>query len=267
MLSIAIINYKNAPLLRLCLKTLQRVLPASFPHEIIVIDIAAGTQTRYAAEEFPNVRYIPFTRNIGYTRGANEGIRAAAGDAVFIMNSDVLPLEGSIEALYRYLQGNPDIGLLGPQLLNFDGSNQESCFRYYSPFTILCRRTFVGALPFARRAIDQFLMRDKDLTRPTESDWLSGSALMASKKAIGKAGFMDERLFLYFSDVDWPHQFWENGYRVVFYPAARMYHYHRRDSRGTVFQVLSNPFTRLHIADGFRYFLKRGFFNASTYTP
>ena len=260
MLSIIIVNYKNPPLLRLCLKSLTRVLPLSFSHEIIVVDVAAEPETGHiATDEFAGIRYLPFKHNIGYTRGVNEGIKAARGDTVFIANADIIPLTGSLEAMYTHMSAHPEIGLLGPQLLNFDGSNQQSCFRFYTPLTILCRRTFIGRLPFARRILERFAMQDKDLSKPTAADWLTGSALMASKKAIERVGPMDERLFLYFSDVDWPRQFWENGYQVVFYPAARMYHYHGRFSRGNVLQVVTNRFTRMHIADGIRYFRKYGF--------
>lgn len=259
MLSIVIVNHKNAPLLRLCLKSLANVLPKSFKHEIIVVDVEAGIETGHVVrEEFPEVRYLPFKDNIGYTRGVNEALRVAKGNHIFNMNSDIIPLPGSLEGMRQYMAEHPDIGMLGPQLLNFDGSRQQSCFRFYTPLTIACRRTFLGRLPFGKKILNQFLMKDKDLSRPTPVDWLMGSAMMISRAAIDKTGLMDENLFLYMSDVDWPRRFWENGYRVVFYPEARMYHYHSRVSRGDVLQILTNRFTRLHIADGIRYFRKYG---------
>ena len=61
MLSIVIVNYKNAPLLRLCLKSLRRVISDSFVHEIIVVDASANADTVHiATEEFPHIRYLPF---------------------------------------------------------------------------------------------------------------------------------------------------------------------------------------------------------------
>ncbi len=266
MLSIIIVNYKNAPLLRLCLKSLQRVLPASFAHEIIVVDVSASPDTAYiAAEEFPNVRYLPFKENIGYTKGVNNGLKVAKGDFLFIINSDIIPLESSLDKMCAYMKAHPEIGLLGPQLLNFDGSRQQSCFRFYTPFTIVYRRTFLGKFPFVKKITDRFLMRDKDLTQTLNVDWLMGSALMVSRKAMERVGYMDERLYLYFSDVDWPRRFWENGYTVVFYPEAQMYHYHRRESRGALdaFDAIFNRRTQQHIIDGLRYFRKNGLREAS----
>ncbi len=216
MLSIVIVNYKNPPLLRLCLSSLRRVLPESFAHEIIVVDISATTETRnICQEEFSSIHYLPFQKNIGYTAGVNKGIEAAAGDTFFVINTDIIPLEGSVESLYAYLRAHPQVGIVGPQLLNFNGSLQQSSFRYYTPWTIICRRTFIGSLPGARHVLDRFLLKDKNLSQPTAVDWLLGSALMVTRTAYEKVGPMDTRLFLYMSDVDWPRRFWENGSQQI----------------------------------------------------
>jgi len=261
MLSIIIVNYKNAPLLRLCLKSLQRVIPDSFAHEIIVIDVAADADTAHVAtEEFPQVRYLPFEKNIGYTQGINQGLKAAKGNHMFLMNSDIIPLPGSFEKICEYMKAHPEVGLLGPQLLNLNGSNQQSCFRFYTPFTIVYRRTFLGKLPFVKNVLNRFLMKDKDLTKTLPVDWLMGSALMVSRKALESVGYMDEHFYLYMSDVDWPRRFWENGYQVIFFPEAKMYHYHRRESHGALdaLDAIFNRRTQQHIIDAFRYFRKNG---------
>ena len=270
MLSVIIVNYKNAPLLRLCLKSLQRVTPpptgGSFTHEIIVVDASAGADTAHVVtEEFLNIRYLPFKENIGYTRAVNYGLKAAKGDSMFIINADIISPKGSLEKMYDYMETHPEIGLLGPRLLNFDGSTQQSCFRFYTPFTIICRRTFLGKLPFVKNILNRFLMKDKDLNQPLTVDWLMGSALMVSKKALAIAGYMDEQFYLYMSDVDWPRRFWENGYRVVFFPSAKMYHYHRRESRGAfdVLDAIFNRRTQQHITDALRYFRKNGIHETS----
>ncbi len=261
MLSIVVVNYKNAPLLRLCLKSLQRVISDSFSHEIIVVDVATDADTTFVAtEEFSNIHYLPFKENIGYTKGVNHGLKAAKGDAMFIMNTDIIPLPESLEKLYVYIKKHPETGLLGPQLLNMDGSNQQSCFRFYTPFTIVYRRTFLGKLPFVKNILNRFLLKDKDLTQILPVDWLMGSALMVSRKAIETVGYMDEHFYLYMSDVDWPRHFWENGYQVVFFPESKMYHYHRRESHGALdaLDAIFNRRTQQHIIDAIRYFYKNG---------
>ncbi|MDP3793015.1 MAG: glycosyltransferase family 2 protein [bacterium] len=259
MLSVIIINFKNPPLLRLCLKSLINSLSAGFAHEILVVDVASTVETRNVVSEFLEVKAVSFKDNIGYTKGVNEGIKASLGDTVFIINPDIIPLKNSIEKMTEYLRTNHDIGLIGPQLLNFDGSVQNSSFSFYGPLTIIYRRTFLGSLPWAKKELNRFLTTNKDKTKISSVDWVMGSALMATKKSIQKVGLMDENLFLYMSEVDWAKRFWENGYKVVYFPDSQMYHYHRRGSRGKfdIFDIVRKE-TRWHLLDAIKYFRKHG---------
>ncbi len=245
--------------MRLCLKSLIQTLEPGFEKEIIVVDIASSVETRNIISEFTEVESVCFENNIGYTRGVNEGIKASRGEVVLIINPDIIPLKGSIEGMTNFICKNPKIGLLGPQLLNFDGSIQNSSFAFYSPLTILYRRTFLNLLPWAKKELNRFLTSNKDKTKISEVDWIMGSALMTTKKAMDAIGPMDENLFLYMSEVDWAHRFWENGYKVIYFPEARMYHYHRRGSKGRldVFDIIKKE-TRWHLIDAIKYFRKHG---------
>lgn len=103
-------------------------------------------------------------------------------------------------------------------------------------------------------------MRDRNLNEIQAADWIMGSALFVRKSAIDHVGLMDENFFMYFEDVDWCRRFWENGYKVIYYPYARMYHYHIRASKrwGGALDVL-NPKTWMHIKSAFYYFKKYKF--------
>ena len=257
LLSIIIVNFKNPALLRLCLKSLERAIGQKTEYETIVVDVATSSSTKNVVkEEFSYIKLLPFEKNIGYTRGVNEGLKAASGRYILILNPDIVPLKGSVEKILKYMESRPEMGMSGPQLLNFDGSPQSSCFRFYTPLTVLYRRSFVGKLPFAKKSLDKFLMKDKNLNHATETDWIMGSAIMVSAKAIKKVGPLDEKLFMYMSDVDWAKRFWENGYKVVYYPESRMYHYHRRGSKGGVFDLLLKKEARWHLKDAITYFRK-----------
>ena len=66
-LSIIVVNFKNPPLLRLCLKSLVQTLEPSLEREIIVVDVSSSIETRNVISEFPEVRPVCFKENIGYT--------------------------------------------------------------------------------------------------------------------------------------------------------------------------------------------------------
>jgi len=91
-----------------------------------------------------------------------------------------------------------------------------------------------------------------------EVDWLMGSALMVKMEAIKKVGLLDERFFMYFEDVDWARRFWENGYKVVCFQKAQMYHYHYKSSdkgRGAL-DLFFNKQARVHLESALKYFWK-----------
>ncbi len=263
MLSIIILSYKNPALLRLCLSSFARSLSAGLNYEIIVVDNETSLETQSVVldefkDKFKNIKLVPLKKNRGYTRGVNEGIKASKGEYVLYFNYDVVVEPGAIEKLFDYFKKYSDIGLLGPKLVNFNGTEQSSCFRFYSPLAVICRR--IPHFPYAKNILGRFLMKDTDLSKTQEVDWISGAVFITSKSAIGKVGLLDEKLYHYFSDVDWARRFWENGYRVVYFPNTKIFHYHGQTSRGRlgILEFIFNRATRWHIKDAIFYFSKHG---------
>lgn len=261
-LSIVITNYKNPDLLRLCLDSILANVK-NISYEILVSDSDTEEETEMMMrEEFPQVKFFPFFENVIYTVGLQTliktGIQNSQGEYVLILNGDIMVEPGSVEKMLNYLKENSSIGILSPKLLNFNGTYQDSCFRFYKPITIIYRRTVLGKLAFAKKHLDWFLMRDYDRKNPKEVDWIMGSAMMIPRAAIKKVGPMDSRFLMYMEDVDWCRRFWENGYKVVYYPLAQMLHYHGKGSgkNGFFYSIFFNKLTWIHINSAIKYFIK-----------
>lgn len=261
-LSIIITNYKNPDLLRLCINSIKKNID-NIKYEIIVADSDTEEVTEMMMrEEFPEIKFFPFFENVVYTVGLQElikiGIQNSQGEYVLILNGDIMVEPGSVNKMLDYLKKDNTIGILSPKLLNFNGTYQDSCFRFYKPITVVYRRTFLGKMPFAKKHLDWFLMKDYDRKGSKEADWIMGSAMMIPKKAIEKVGPMDSRFLMYMEDVDWCRRFWENGYRVIYYPMAQMLHYHGKGSgkNGFFYSIFFNKLTWIHISSAIKYFLK-----------
>jgi len=257
-LSIIVTNYKNPELLRVCLDSIKKGI-TGIDSELIVADSETQEDTTIMMrEEYPYVIFFPFEKNVGFQALLKKGIENSQGKHLLLLNGDIIVNPGSIEKMLEYLKSNEDVGMVGPKLLNFNGTLQYSCSRFYKPKTILYRRTFLGRFPFAKKHLDWFLMKDYDHASPKEVDWLMGSALMVSRKALERVGPMDPRYFMYFEDVDWCRRFWENGYKVVYYPLASMHHYHGKGSAkgGVIRSLISSRLTWIHISSGLKYFKK-----------
>ncbi len=259
-LTIAVNGYRNPELLRLCLSSVFREMRGtSIDYEVLVTDSATQEDTEMLMrEEFPQARFFPFRDNVGFKTMVNTSIEEARGTYVFLINSDIVLTEGAVPKMLAYAQEHPDIGIVSPKQLNFNDTLQQSCFRFYRPLTILYRRTWFGKLPFGKRHLDWFTMADYDKRAPRSVDWVMGSAMFVSRAAAKKVGPMDNRFFMYMEDVDWCRRFWENDFRIVYYPEAQVYHYHGKGSArgGFLGSLLFNRLTWYHIASAVRYFFK-----------
>jgi GT2 family glycosyltransferase len=256
--SVVVTSYKNPQLLRLCLDS---ILSCSddISCEIIVVDSETEENTEMMMrEDFPTIKFFPFKKNVGFQALLKKGIKNSSGEFLLLLNGDILVKPDSIQRLLTQIKKDISIGIIAPKLLNFNGTLQYSCFRFYSPITIIYRRTFFGKFNFAQKHLDWFLMKDLDHSQSNDVDWVMGSALMVSKKALAKVGLMDPRFFMYMEDVDWCRRFWENGFRVVYFPNAEMFHYHGKgsDKGGILQSLLFNRLTWSHIRSALVYFKK-----------
>ena len=284
-ISIIINHHQTLEVLQLCLKSLLKNLPENIESEIIVTDSETQEETEEIMREFfPQIIFITSEKNIGFGKSVNRALKKAQGKYILIINADiVIEKKETIKKMIDYLKNNPEIGIIGPKLLNINNTRQVSCFRFYTPAVIACRRTFLGKTKWGKKVLSHFLMDDvfnsetsveTEIQRnslnldfnnsnnsPIFVDWLMGSALLAKREAIEKVGHFDERFFMYLEDTDWCRRFWKAGYKVVYFPQVQMYHYHIQASKkkGGVFDLFFSKYTRIHLSSAIKYFLKWGF--------
>ncbi len=265
-ISFVILNYKTKHLLRLILRNVQQ-LGLTLPYEVIVVDNASNDgSVAMVSQLYPEVRLLVSPTNTGHAKGNNLGIAAARGEYVIIMNSDIIFFNPQdIVDMVTYLDTHPDVALLGPQLRNADDSIQYSCFRPYSLWTPIYRRTPLGKLTFAQQDLAQHLMTDFDHRSTQTVDWLLGAVLVARKAVLDQVGAFNEAFFLYFADYELCDRIRFHGYKVVYYPDVHIVHYHRRESAQKSFWggigSMFNYTTRVHLRDWWTYLRinKRGY--------
>lgn len=277
-LSIVILNYKQKGLVKQCIKGIVLAKP-QLDYEIIVVDnnsndgclamvesmfkpevVNDPTQPRLPLPPsliIPKIVTIAAKSNDGFAVGNNLGIAAAQGKYVMILNPDIAVVPGAIEEMKKYLDDHADVGMLGPKLINPDGSVQYSCRRFPNFLTPLFRRTILGNLKMARKWVGSYLMQDFNHKTSRDVDWLFGACLFVRKSVLDQVGSFDEHFFMYFEDLDLCRRFWAAGYRVVYVVNTEMVHYHSRLSaqRSGVLGVL-NRGGRIHLISGLKYFFK-----------
>ncbi len=261
-LSIVIVGYNSRDDLGRCLKAIEASEDVA-ASETIVVDNASSDDTgELVSREFPWVRLFENLSNVGLSRAVNRGIREARGRYVLVLNPDIQIGSRSLDVLVDFMDGHGDVGIAGAKLLNTDGSLQHSCRAFYTFWTLVLRRTFLGAVFKRSRTIHRHLMLDYDHETPREVDWILGACMLVRRDALADVGPMDERFFLYFEDVDWCYRMWRGGWKVYYVPASVMMHRHARESArpGVNRQLVAHLLSLAHFYEkwgGLIYALKR----------
>lgn len=232
-ISVIILNWNTKDLLR---ESLHSVVAQSrhIALQTIVVDNASEDGSReMVCENFPQVELVVNSTNIGFGAGNNRALPYAKGRYLLFLNSDTVVKENALKMMVDFADQNPDIGILGPKLLNGDGSLQYSCRRFPNIATGFFRSTPLGKLFPNNRHNADYLMKDWDHATPRDVDWVSGAALMLRKTTADQIGCFDEEYYMYCEDVDlcWrcnhaplPMDASRN-WRVTYFPDAEIFHY------------------------------------------
>ncbi len=257
LVSIVVVNYKMVNFLRHLLGAIQASPPA-FEYEFLLVDNAScdGIE-EVIREQFPWVQLTMSPKNVGLGAGVNLALPKARGKYILFLNPDLIVEPGALDTWLAWMEARPEVGVSGPRLTNPDGTDQESCYQFPNPLIPILRRTVLGKLPGFSGSVSRYRMEGLDKTQAHDLDWVLGAAMLIRRDTLEKIGRFDERFFLYFEDADVCRRVWLLGQRVVYTPVARVLHYYQRQSQTkTLWQALSNQVTRLHIASGFKYFVK-----------
>ena len=201
----------------------QQIVPEK---EVIVIDNDSSDGTaQKVSQQYPQVKLIVNPHNSGYARACNQGIKEAQGDFVLLLNPDTLLQPESLSKMGQFMKDNPEVGALGPQLLNPDGSIQPSCRRFPTYSTLIWEFTGLSRLFSSHPLFGSWRMGDFDFQEGREVDQPMASALLIRKRVTEAVGLMDERFKMFFNDVDYCLRIRQAGFKIVYYPPAKLIHH------------------------------------------
>lgn len=248
-LSIIIVSWNVRELLANCLRSVFG--QAGLALQVIVVDSASsdGSPER-VAEQFPQVELVVCQENVGFPRGNNLGMERANGRFILLLNPDTVVHGDALAKMVSYLEESPTVGVVGPQLLNDDGSVQSSRRRFPTLWTALFESTWLQ--PYAPKAVlDHYYARDVEDRETAVVQWLMGACLMIRQDVVAQVGGLDEAYFMYSEELDYCRRIHQAGWQVVYYPEAQVTHLSGKSSEQAVTQRHIN-FNRAKL----RYFRK-----------
>ena len=224
-IAVIVVNWNAREDLRRCLVSLFAPANASPTWEVWVVD--NGSEDGSAAlvrEEFPQARLMANPDNQGFSRANNQAITASDSRFVFLLNSDAQVQPGALPALVAFADAHPQASIIGPKVLNPDGTLQFSCRRFPSLGAGLFRNTLLGRLFPRNRYARNYLMGDVSHSQARPVDWVSGCAMLIRRELIAEIGALDERFFMYCEDVDICWRCRQAGQEVWYAPEAVVTH-------------------------------------------
>ena len=224
--SIVIVNWNAGKLLLECLQRVVQELK-TVSGECIVVDNGSETgELDGVRHAYPEVCIIANARNEGFARAANQGMKKGRGRYLMLLNPDAFLTEGSLHHLITYLEGHTDVGVIGPQVTNPDGSLQGSARGFPGLLTAFFGRSSIFTHyfphnPFSRHDVPALSSR---LDEPQSVDWMSGACMVLRRRTLIEVGGFDERFFLYWEDADLCWRIRQHGWQVVYDPRVSVVH-------------------------------------------
>jgi len=229
-LRVIIVNYQTAHFVVRCVESLIAHDIAQ-PSQIFVVDNASPDNSiELLTDSLPQINMVESLTNAGFGSGVNLGALGSTEDYILVLNPDTLFESNSLQPVLDYMDANADVGLVGLDLINPDGTRQYSARRFYALIDILGRR--VGSVrKLLGKRMDRHLMKAEWATNaPFDAEWVMGTGFIARGDAFRAIGGMDDRYFLYMEDLDLCARIWHSGLKVRAIPGACLVHEHQRAS-------------------------------------
>jgi len=208
LVSIIIVNWNGLKYLHECLSSLFN---QTYSHiEIILVDNASTDgSVDFVKENFPSVKIVQNSKNLGFAEATNIGIMKSKGELITLFNQDAIADKGWLANLVEEIKSSEEIAAVAGKVYYWgDKYGKDAVFCTWSkidPYTAM-PYNFAGNDPKAA------------------VDYLTGCAMLVKKEIIEEIGPLDTGYFLYFDETDWCARVIRAGYKLIYVPNAIVWH-------------------------------------------
>jgi len=226
-ISIVIVSWNTRELLRDCLASIFAT-NGNLNLDVIVVDNASTDGSAdVVRKDFPQVRLIENTTNVGFSRANNQAFPLCQSDKITLLNSDTVVVGDALKELAAFLNEHPRAGAVAPKLeqsqtVDILGCGRELTLRSAVNHWLLLARLFTHARFFE----GLYYYRDSHDDRTREVDWVSGACMMVRRSVIDQVGPLSEESFMYAEDHEWCARMRARGWQIFHLPGAVVEHRH-----------------------------------------
>jgi N-acetylglucosaminyl-diphospho-decaprenol L-rhamnosyltransferase len=226
-LSIIIVSWNTSALLLQCLDSIYQT-GSRLAFEVIVVDNGSTDDSVSLVEKhYPAVTLIQNPQNLGFARANNQGLQIGRGRYFLLLNSDTIVPPGALEALIGTADAEPTVGVVGPKLLNMDGTLQRSWASFPSFWSEVVGKNFPFRTPVPNRP------------NTFDVDWIMGACMLVRRETLNDVGNMDEDYFFYSEETDWCFRIKKKNWKIWYITYAEIFHLGGGSTqRGSVIQLV-----------------------------
>lgn len=220
-MAVCIVSYNTCKLLRSCLQSVS----SNNGNEIWVVDNHSSDGSREMVRaEFPTVELVEVENNIGYGAAADLAISLSNTPYILLLNSDTILHSDTLDRLSEYLDKSPGVGVVGPRIININGTLQPSCFPMPTPLQIFFDISQLNQLINRIPSIREQNYRTWSHTHNRAVPWVQGSALAIRREAYEAVGGFDKAFFMYYEEADLCYRMTNAGWGIHFSPVTEVIH-------------------------------------------
>ena len=223
---VVIVNFNAGAFLK---DAVESVLRTRSVVHIYIVDNAStdGSLDLLPQGHDDQLTIIRNTTNRGFATACNLGLKRVGCENILVLNPDCKVMEGAIDHLLAALRSTDRIGMVGPLMLNPDGSEQAGGRRKLPmPSLVLLRAAGAAGLRHLPLQLPDFLLHLDPLpAAPIEVEAISGACMMVRREMIADIGPLDEEYFLHVEDLDWCVRAFRRGWKILFVPDAKVIHH------------------------------------------
>lgn len=261
MIGIVILNYRNWEDTFLCIQSIIQSTKEKF-HIYLVDNYSPNKMPNYLEKLIieNSITFIECKENRGYAAGNNAGIKSALKDKcnfILITNNDVRFYDKSILRLKQYLLTHPEVGIVGPKIINEKGDLQKSCICVMTGMKEKYLVRTRANIFFKKQYINYFGL-DRDYNKDFEVFAVLGCCFMLSRSCAQDVTPLDENTFLYEEELILGLVMQEKGYKTMYHADSIVQHLHGKSTE----RVRAFAFTHMICSE--IYYCKR-YLNASNW--
>jgi N-acetylglucosaminyl-diphospho-decaprenol L-rhamnosyltransferase len=227
--SVVVVTYNALPWIEQSIESVQ-------DEEVVVVDNGSTDGTVDVVRElFPQARLIE-RENLGLASGWNAGMAVVSGRYFLLLNADAWLTHGSLARLVEFADAHPEAAVVGPKLVNTDGTLQRSVRGFPTLWRLATEYFFLRKLAPSSQLLNAFYAGGFEHDEEREVEVVMGACMLVRREAVEQVGPLDESFFLFSEETDWCYRFEQAGWKVIFFPGAECVHVGGASHGGRMFR-------------------------------